>query len=226
MLVRLILFLFLVFGVVYGVKRLRNAPKALDESNTGRLTQVEIQEIMHLAKRSDRMEAALITRGKIVERAKQSKLVNKVDQVLRKLATQIKLKEEIAETFREMNADELEDKIAEAQFKVQAAKDADTKHHAEAYLKQLETQDEHLARLKKRRQAINLASERIVNELKNIHLAMLSASSNEASLSSDQLTSAIAHLEEASEDLRRQSEADDEVARMLRSGPQKDKTAS
>src|SRR5688572_29332727 len=168
MLFRVLVLSLIVMGVVFAWRWW----KASKIADTGVLSIAELRRMMKLAEKSKRMEAALTMRVRIMGEAQKSnmqELSMRVDPVLRKLARQAELRDDIAVILTEIDEDRLEKEIRAAE-----AENAGTKRE------QLETQLKHIRSLKKRRGELEEASDRIVRELQNLHLALINASATEA----------------------------------------------
>ena len=210
MLFRVLVLSLIVMGVVFAWRWW----KASKIADTGVLSIAELRRMMKLAEKSKRMEAALTMRVRIMGEAQKSnmqELSMRVDPVLRKLARQAELRDDIAVILTEIDEDRLEKEIRAAE-----AENAGTKRE------QLETQLKHIRSLKKRRGELEEAGDRIVRELQNLHLALVSASATEAKaqLESGDVQSSLAHLEEASNELKNRAQAEDEIASLLRKSQQ------
>ena len=210
MLFRVLLLSLIVMGVVFAWRWW----KASKIAATGVLNIGELRQMMKLAEKSKRMEAALSTRVRIMGEAQRSNMQElsvRIDPVIRKLARQAELRDDITQILAEIDEDQLEKEIRTAD-----AEKADTKRE------QLETQLKHIRSLKKRRGELEEAGDRIVRELQNLHLALMNASATEAKaqLESGDVQSSLAHLEEASNELKNRAQAEDEIAMLLRKSQQ------
>lgn len=210
MLFRILLISLIVMGVVFAW----HWWKASKIAATGVLSIAELRRMMKLAEKSKRMEAALAMRVRIMGEAQKSNMQElsvRVDPVLRKLARQAELRDDIAVILTEIDEEKLEKEIRAA-----GEEKADTKRE------QLETQLKHVRSLRKRRGELEEAGDRIVRELQNLHLALMNASATEAKaqLESGDVQSSLAHLEEASHELKNRAQAEDEIASLLRKSRQ------
>ena len=206
MLRTLILVGLLVFGIVVAWRWWRTSRL----KTPGGLSFSELRKMLLIAEKSQRMEAALMMRAKILGEAQKSNMQElsvRVDPVLRKLARQAEIRDEIAQILTEFDEDRLEKEIRTAE-----AEKAETKRE------QLETQLKHVRSLRKRRAELEEAGDRIVRELQNLHLALVNASATEAKaqLESGDVQSSLLHLEEASNELKNRAQAEDEIATLLR----------
>src|SRR3989304_752640 len=98
MLLRLLLLGILGVAIVVGFRFWRRA----SSPHEGGISGLELGEIARLAKSSKRIEAAVILRGKPVLHSsgrERGTLVGKVDDSIRRLVSQEKLREEIDETL-------------------------------------------------------------------------------------------------------------------------------
>lgn len=212
MLFRLMLVLLVVAGAAWLWWRLK-------KPTAGGLNVLELREILQLAKGSQRLEAAVLLRVNIVEAAtaeEKASMTQRVDDVVRRLARQENLHQKIKGVLAENDPDNLIRAQDELRGRLARTPGPEEKVILEDKLAALHTQEEQLGRLKKRLSELDDAADRAVLELKNLHLALLEASSVEAAASGDRVTSALGHLEEASESLRQKAQADDEVDRLLR----------
>jgi hypothetical protein len=184
--------------------------KASQLGKDGGLSMVELRRMLKIAEKSKRMEAALMMRTRILGEAQKSnmqELSDRVDPVIRKLARQVELRDDIAVILSELDETQLEKEIRTAE-----AERADTKRE------QLETQLRHVKTLRVRRGELEEAVDRIIRELQNLHLALVNASATEAKvqLESGDVKSSLAHLEEASNELKSRAQAEDEIATLVR----------
>lgn len=189
--------------------------------DSGGLGVIEINEMVKLAQKSKRMEAALLMRTKIVgeaEKANMRALAARVDPVIRKLARQVELREDMGKILEELDEEQLERDVRTAKAEVDSAADDSERVIAETKKQQLETQLEQLSKLKRQRKELNAAGDRIIRELQNLHLALVNASATEAKalLDSGDVKESLAQLEEASEEVRRKADAEEEVAALIR----------
>ncbi len=187
---------------------------------SGGLSTIEVSRMMKIAGKSKRMEAALLMRTRILgeaERSNMQALSERVDPVLRKLARQVELRQDIATILSELDEDSLERQVRTAGAELTAARDEADRIIAETKKQQLETQLEHLRALRERRRELEEAGDRIIRELQNLHLALVNASATEAKaqLTSGDVQSSLAQLEEASEALKHRAQAEDEVSQLL-----------
>lgn len=204
MLFRLILFLAVAAGVAIFVRYTR--AKQLNRS--GGLDVFEIERLMKLAGDSQRLKEAMVLRVSIVEATPPSEkkaISARVDGVLRRLAQQEILRGRVVKTLATTDKAALELQIAEAE--------ADAKT---ALAKQLSTQLTQLRELHVREDELDDVNHRLLVELRNLHLALLNASSSEVALESQGVSSALAQLEETSESVRQKTSADAEVERLLK----------
>jgi hypothetical protein len=184
--------------------------KASQLGKDGGLSMVELRRMLKIAEKSKRMEAALMMRTRILGEAEKSnmqELSDRVDPVIRKLARQVELRDDIAVILSELDETKLAKEIRTAE-----AERADTKRE------QLETQLRHVKTLRVRRGELEEAGDRIIRELQNLHLALVNASATEAKvqLESGDVKSSLAHLEEASNELKSRAQAEDEIATLVR----------
>lgn len=215
MLARIILFLVVAMGVYVGTRWWR-ARRLLGK---GGLNLVELNEMMKLAKKSKRIDAGLKMRVLIVEAAgpeERPSIAKRVDAVIRRLAKQEEMAKKISEALEGIDVETLRGKIADLRVDAETDSDIAARRRAEEHIDSLVTQADQFDKLDARRKELHRAAERIMVELKNLHLAMLDAKSSAASLESEPVKHALTELEEAGETLRRETAAEDEVNRMLR----------
>ncbi len=215
MLPRLILFLIAGLAIYVGIRWFR-ARKLL---GSGGLNVIELNELMKLAKRAPRLDAALKMRVLIVDTAApeaRERVARRVDDALRRLAKQEELTQKIASALEGIDRKKLDAQIDDARVEAETSSDLDRREKERERLRGLETQAEQAERLTTRRADLQSGAERILVELRNLHLAMLDASSSEAALESEPVKHALSELEDTSERLRQEATADEEVNRMLR----------
>lgn len=215
MLIRLILFLTFVGAAWTVIAVWRRVAHQLRAGYAG-LDMAEFEQLHELATDHPRLRHALQLRINIVQVAAETdkrELSTKVDSAIRRLGQQIQIKRRIATTLAEIDRDRLSREVAGAQ--AQAAT-ADPDAPIKALAQQLEVQLEQVDRLDRRQKALDSAADHIVLLLGNLNLALLESASSEATEDSDRVQSVLADLEEAGETLRRTTEAEEEVARMLK----------
>lgn len=215
MLPRLILFLLVMF-VAYGGFRWWKARKLI---GSGGLNVIEMNQLMKLAKRSQRLDAALKMRVLIVDAASEGEKANfaeKVDTAIRRLAKQEELHHKISAALDGIDKKALAAKVDDARVDAEVATDFDERDRKQNELRGLETQAEQVDKLEARKQELHDAAEHIMVEIKNLHLALLDASSSKASLENDAVKMALAELEDSAETLRQETAAEEEVNRILR----------
>ncbi len=220
MLVRLILFLIVGFAVYAGVRWWR-ARKLL---GSGGLNVIELNEMMKLAKKAPRLDAALKMRVLIVDTAApdaRRRVAERVDDVLRRLANQEQIQRQIRTALEGIDTKRLAAKIDDARVEAETATDPERRDKERERLRGLETQAEQAERLAGRQRDLDASAERILVELKNLHLAMLDANSSAAGLESEPVKHALSELEDTSERLRQEASAEDEVNRLLRAAAQR-----
>ena len=176
----------------------------------------EFEQLKKMARVHPRLDQALKLRVAIVASADaehQRELSSKVDSALRRLREQITLKKRIDEALATIDRDRLAREVAGAQAQAQQADSEDGVHSLAA---QLALQLEQVDRLTERHKELDDASDRIVLLLGNLNLALLEAQSSRATAESDKVRSVLANLEDAGDTMRRTSEAEAEVDRLLR----------
>lgn len=215
MLLRLILFV-LAFGGLGFVGWRWFRGRRLDRS--GGLDVFEIERLMKIAKTSQRVQAAMVLRVNIVEAASadEKKSVSaKVDAVLRRLAQQESLRQRVKETLGKFDLGKLKVQLTKAEADADGA-DGERKLLKDGLVRQLKTQIDQIMALYTREDDLDAHAERMMMELKNVHLALLNASSTEAVSDAGSVSQALAHLEETTEELRQQTSAEAEVDRLIR----------
>lgn len=213
MLIRLILFVFVIVGVIAAVRFVRS--KRLDR--TGGLDVFEIERLMKIAKGSQRLEQAMALRVHIVEAAPadDKKAVSaKVDTALRRLAHIEVLRERVKKALQQQDKRALSERASSLRDEADEAEPerAEAKRQLAS---QLDTQVEQLDQLYLRDDELDESADRLMLEMNNLHLALLNATSSEASSSSGSVAGALRTLEETSESFRAQTSAEQEVERLL-----------
>ena len=215
MLQRLIIFFASVLGVWTLLAWWRRSANMLPAGETS-LSFGEFDKLQKLAKTHPRLDHAIRLRISIVQAAKKrdkAELSQKIDSALRRLGEQITLKRRINEALSTIDRDRLAREAAGARAQAQAADPDDGVH---GLATQLELQLEQVDRLTGRQSELDSAADRIVLLLGNLNLALLEAESSKATESSDKVQMVLTHLEEAGDSLRRTTEAEAEVAQMLK----------
>ena len=176
----------------------------------------EFEHLRKLAKTYPRLDQALKLRVNIVAAGNdddKAELGAKVDSALRRLAEQVTLRKRIEAALGEIDRDRLAREAAGAKTQ---AKDAEPDDPVIALAEQLQLQLEQVDRLSERRRALDGAADKIVLLLGNLNLALLEAESTKATEDGDKVSTVLDNLEEAGDLLRRTTEAEEEVARMLK----------
>ncbi len=176
----------------------------------------EFERLRKLAKSYPRLERALQMRVNIVAAGREdskAELSAKVDSALRRLGEQVTLRSRITAALESIDRDQLARESAGAKAQ---AEDADPDDPVHALATQLELQLEQVDRLVDRHRALDGAADRIVLLLGNLNLALLEAETSRAIEDSDRVRTVLEDLEEAGDTLRRTTEAEEEVARMLK----------
>lgn len=215
MLIRLVVFL-LLLGVG-GLLAFRFT-KAKSLNRSGGLDMFEIERLMKLSDGSQRIKGAMMLRVNIVEAASASDkktVAARVDGALRRLAHVEVLRQRVRETLAASDQAQIRGLIVEANEEVDKAGPM----RAEGKRKlahQLQTQLDQLKELHLREDELDEAGHRLMLEMNNLHLALLNASSSEASAETGSVASALDQLEETSEGFRQKTSADEEVERLLK----------
>ncbi len=215
MLVRLVLFLiFLGVGGLLAY-RFKNARSL---SGRGGLDLFEIERLMKLADGSERIRSGMMLRVNIVESAPadDKKSVSfKVDGALRRLANLEVLRGRVIKTLAAADQAKITKELSRAQGEAKDATGnrADGKHKL---VEQLKTQLEQLKQLHLREDELDEAGHRLMLEMNNLQLALLNASSAEASAGTGAVATALDQLEETAEGVRQKTSANQEVERLLK----------
>lgn len=216
MLFRLILLIIAVM-LIYGGVRYWRSRRMLE---SGGLNVFEIDRMTKIAERSPLLKTAMMLRVNVVEASSvedKKALGDRVDGVIRRLARQEDLKAKISKALAEHDDDVMERRVEEARRELEQAQTDDEREARRHLVAQLETQKEQLEQLRNRARELDALSNRIVLELRNLHLALLNASSSEAADSTNgTVQSVLNHLEEAGEELRQKAHAEDEVRKLIR----------
>lgn len=215
MLIRLFLFV-LIFGVGgFVAYRFKNARSL---SGKGGLDVFEIERLMKLASGSERIRTAMMLRVNIVETAPtdDKKSVSfKVDGALRRLASLEVLRKRVQKTLAGADRAKIAEEVAKAQAGAETA-EANRVDGKQKLVEQLETQLEQLKQLHLREDELDEAGHRLMLEMNNLQLALLNASSAEASAATGAVASALDQLEETAEGVRQKTSANQEVERLLK----------
>ena len=216
MLIRLILFLIVAAGVTVYIRYARS--KRLDRA--GGLDVFEVERLLKLAERAPRLKEAMVLRVSIVEAtpsAERRAVSARVDGVLRRLARQERLRDRVLETLAATDQAALRRQLAAAEADAEAAAADEVRAASKrALAQQLSTQLAQLTELHRREDDLDEVNHRLLLELRNLHLALLNASSSEVALESQGVASALSQLEETSEAVRQKTSADAEVERLLK----------
>jgi len=178
----------------------------------------DLARLEGLAGDSPRLAEALSLRGRILELCapEDDPLRGQVDETVRHLGRQAEARARVARALAGRDPDGLQDDIERARDRLDAAgEDDDRRRRVRQALVALEDRREHLRRLESRGDEVDTAFESLVVELGNLHLALVDAASSRAAAKSGRLAEVRARLHEASEDLVRRTEAEEEVERLL-----------
>lgn len=215
MLVRLILFFVLIAGGFLAYRYLR--AKKLS-GGSGGLDVFEIERLMKIAGGSERLKEAMTVRLHVVEAAPASEKKSvsaKVDGALRRLAHIEVLRERIRKALAASDKRALDKRVATLRAEAEAAEPGRVEGKLEL-ARQVETQIEQLEQLYLRDDELDEVAHRLLAEMKNLHLALLNSSSAEASGHTGQVADALAQLEESAEGYRAQTQAEEEIDRLLK----------
>ena len=215
MLVRLILFLALTGVLWTAIAWWRRQRRGLP-SGDRLLDAAELDRLHRLAKTNPRLEQAIKLRGSIVRAGtdgSRAELGTKVDAALKRLSEQVMLRDRISSTLQTIDRDRLAREAAGARAQANDAGPDDPVH---SLATQLALQVEQVDRLSERMRALESAADKIVLLLGNLNLALLEAESSQATEDGDKVGLVLADLEEAGEHLRRTTEAEEEVNRMIK----------
>ena len=213
MLVRLILFIAAIGALWAAVAWWRNIPRLQSGMGIG-----EFERLRKLARTHPRLEQALQLRVNVVQAAdedERAELTRKVDSAVQRLGEQLTLRDRITRTLDGIDRERLAREVAGA--RAQAA-DADVDDPVHALAEQLTVQLEQVDRLGERKKGLDAAADRLLLVLRNLNLALLEAQSTRATEQSDRVRTVLADLEDAGELLRRTTEAEEEVAKVLAAG--------
>jgi hypothetical protein len=222
MLLRLIVGLVLL-GFVYSVVRATFFPKKALPGE--KLKRDELTRLRQLAKGSPRVQEALSLRDEIhrvIDEHPTSQgdsgieLEARVDAVTRQLLEQANTRAKVEGALARFDANTHAEEILDAETKLAAETDADSRTALKETLARLQSQGEHLDRLRRRAEQLEHAEKQIVVELRNVHLALLDAASSKAGLGDDRVQEIRTSLAEAAETLRQTTDADEELTRLLR----------
>ena len=219
LLARLFFVLILSMALVVGYRWWRT----LRSDRSGMLDAFEIKQLSDMAKSNPKLSAALVLRAQIVEATPSDgkrEISIRIDQAIRRLMRQEILRKQIVDSVSDGARAKLTERISDTQTAATAAKDTDQRQQKESMLVTLNSQLEQLDRLLRRKEELEVSSDRVVTELKTIHLAILEASTTELSLSDGRVGGLLKDLEETSEQIRQKALANDEVERMLASARQ------
>lgn len=215
MLIRLVLFLIVVgFGGLFAYRFLRSKSLA----GSGGLDVFEIERLMKLAQGSERLKGAMMLRVNIVEAAPaadKKSVSAKVDGALRRLAQVEVLRQRVRKTLGASDQDKIRGQLAQAESEAQNL-DPERAEGKQRLAQQLQTQLDQLKQLHLREDELDESGHRLMVEMNNLHLALLNASSSEASAGTGTVASALNQLEETSEAFRQKTSADEEVERLLK----------
>jgi hypothetical protein len=222
MIVRLIVALALLGSAFWLVRKLFFAPKALPDAA---LSKDELNRLKQLAKVGGRVQEVMGLRDEIHRVLDEHpgaggdagvELEAKVDMVSRQLLEQTTTRDKVEAALRRFGANKHAEEILEAETRLVDETDAENRAALKSTLEKLQTQSEHLERLRGRAEQLENAEQQIVVELRNVHLALLDAASSKAGLGSDRVHEIRSSLVEATETLRQTTDADEELARVLR----------
>jgi hypothetical protein len=186
------------------------------QAASGELTNAEWSRFERLSERAQHMQEALELRRKIADAAANANTSFRpeVDDVLRHLAKQIETGEQIAGAIRELGGERLAGELDAAETRAREATDEEARRLAESTVDRLLEVRDNVEKLKKRREELETASHHLVLELRNVHLAVLEAASS-AGIADDRAQEIRQKLAAASDALRAQASAEQEVARLL-----------
>ncbi len=221
MLIRLILLIAMVGGAWFAFvwwRRNQLLAQVSGGDSVAALGMREFEGLRRLAESHAGLRRALELRVNIVAAAKSDddkrRLGGQVDSALRRLGDQVVLKKKIDQALESIDRARLAREAAGAKQQAATAEPDDSVHEL---VRQLELQLQQYDRLLERRKALDTAADRIVLLLGNLNLALLDTASSEATDDSDQVQSVLVSLDEAGENLRRTTNAQEEVAQLLKS---------
>lgn len=222
MLLRLIVALALL-GFVFSIVRALFFPAR--KLPDGRLTKDELARLKQLAKSGGRLQEALGLRGEIhrvidehpsAEGSAGTELEAHVDAVTRQLLEQTTARQKVETALSRFDANQHAEEMLDVETKLAEESDPEAREELGRTLEKLRSQTEHLDRLRRRFDQLENAEKQIVVELRNVHLALLDAASSKAGLGDDRVQEIRASLVEAAKTLRQTTDADEELARVLR----------
>ena len=215
MLLRLILFVALVGVAWAGAAWWRRSRALGDGGAEGMLGMREFDQLRKLSKLHPRIEQAIKLRLNIVSitpKPQQLETSIKVDAALRRLKEQITLRTRVNEALASIDRERLAREAKGAEAQAADASEDDPVHGISA---QLNLQLEQVERLEARSKALDQGADRILLLLRNLNLALLESASSKAT-EGDKVSQMLADLEDEGDTLRRTTEAEEEVARLLR----------
>ena len=188
-------------------------------SGPRRLTSTEIIELGLLAENTPALAEALTLRARIVELALGSgwrSVAAQADEAIRQLGAQAETRRRIEKAVDDLESGRLRRELDASKQLAAGAAGEDDRRAAEARSERLEVQIERLQRLSERWGELERASQEIVLELRDVHLALLDAASSKADLGSDTARQMRSRLELITDEMRRSAHSDEDVARILR----------
>ena len=120
---------------------------------------------------------------------------------------------------------DLQNRIAGAQAALSDLS-GDARRAKETHLETMESHLGQLQGLRARLTALEEHSDRLVLEMKNLHLALLEVSSTESTATGSKLDTSLERLAQASEEVRREAQAEAEIDRMLAAARDSQRNAS
>lgn len=213
MLIRLIFGLFLCGAGVFAYRLWRLRMEQRARIISGR----ELLQLTEMATHCDPMRDALKIRKKVQELCVLPEAMpvrEQVDAAIRELAIKVGLCERLLKT-----ADELEESAPEREIRIsrreaEVTEDAEARRHIEERVAVLERQRASAIELRRRRDELQRAIERIVLALRDVHVASLELEASSGA-TKDGVGGIRVRLQDATEELRRRASAHDEVAALL-----------
>jgi hypothetical protein len=196
-----------------------SAASAPSWSVEGALTEGELRLLGALAAEHPRIGRALALRSRIlgaVGRREPGPSGARVDGIVRLLGQHEARIEEIAEAMAAGPAEGAQRTRYELRGRLAECASPDEQRSLRERIAALEARERNLARLAQRRGLLSSDAERCLVALENLWMTALDAPVEGAGAPTSQLAAALDELDERSRSLRDQTEADEEVAQLLR----------
>lgn len=182
------------------------------------ISAAELRAMERLAATSEELREALGIRPKIMEIAKDARILANADQLVREIAREVENRGRIAEALGEINDSRLSDQLTRADDRLREARDdGEARKLAEETIERLIAVRDARDKLKKRQEEIGMRAKNFALELRSAHLALLEATSS-AGGSADRVDEVRARLKQAVDEAQRAAVAEDEVAKLIAHG--------